>query len=238
MNNLDRQLKDLVAENTILVDLFNDEGIDYCCGGADTLGKALKDKNIVEEPFLKKMDSFISQAKEERREKGELNVYDMEIDDLIDHLELTHHKDERAYIKQVDEDLNKILIVHFDGHGEQLLKVHRLFSDLKKELEEHFVIEEKVTFPLILKDHKNGSVTQETLTKVEELEADHEAAGEIIKELIDVTNHFEVPEDACFTYNRAFDTLHTLVEDVFIHIFKENSILFEKLKGEADEKTS
>ena len=223
MNNLDRQLKDLVAENTILVDLFNDEGIDYCCGGADTLGKALKDKNIEEEPFLKKM---------------ELNVYDMEIDDLIDHLELTHHKDERAYIKQVDEDLNKILIVHFDSHGELLLRVHHLFSDLKKELEEHFVIEEKVTFPLILKDHKNGRITQETLTKVEELEADHEAAGEIIKELIDITDHFEVPEDACFTYNRAFDTLHTLVEDVFIHIFKENSILFEKLKGEADEKTS
>lgn len=238
MNNLDRQLKDLVAENTILVDFFNDEGIDYCCGGADTLGKALEDKKKETKPFLERMDVFIEKAKEERKEKGELNVYDMKIDELIDHLEKTHHVEERAYLKQVDEDLNKILIVNFEHHGELLLKLHSLFADLKKELEEHFVKEEKITFPMILKDYKDGNITKETLKKVEELEEDHEGAGAVIKEMIDLTDHFEVPEDACFTYNRTFETLHTLVEDVFIHIFKENSILFEKLKGEANEKTS
>lgn len=238
MNHLDRQLKELVAENTILVDFFNDEGIDYCCGGSDKLGKALEEKNIEPEPFVEKMNIFIEQAKEERREKGELNVYDMEIDDLIDHLEETHHAQERAWIKQVDEDLNKILIVHFNDHGDLLLKLHSLFSGLKKELEEHFVKEEKITFPMILRDYKQGKITQETLDKVEELEEEHDGAGAIIKEMIDLTNHFVLPGEVCFTFNRTYETLHTLVEDVFIHIFKENSILFEKLKGEANEKTS
>ncbi len=35
--------------------------------------------------------------------------------------------------------------VHFDHHGEELIKLHNLFADLKKELEVHFVRKMKST---------------------------------------------------------------------------------------------
>lgn len=233
MNTLDKQIKDIVAENTIVVDFLSDKGIDFCCGGDEVLRNALADAGLEENAFLEEMDEFLKTAKEEQREKGELDVYDMDVISLIDHLETTHHVIERKYINQINEDLNKILIVHFDSHGEELLELHGLFNDLKKELEAHFVKEEKITFPMIERDLKAGKITEETLKKVEELESEHDGAGDIIKKMVELTNHFEVPEGMCFTFDRTYTTLHALVEDVFIHIFKENSILFEKLKGAA-----
>lgn len=104
------------------------------------------------------------------------------------------------------------------------MKLHSLFSDLKKELEEHFILEEEETFPLML---ENENPSPEIIKKVEDLEADHEKAGDLIKEMIELTNWFEAPADGCNTYKYTYDLLEKLVKDVFVHIFKENSIMFE-----------
>ena len=146
---------------------------------------------------------------------------------MVDSLVIDHHKRERDLLFEIDPLLNKILSVHFAHHGEELMKLHSLFADLKKELEEHFVKEEEITFPLML---ENESPSQEVIKKVEELETDHEEAGDIIKEMIELTDWFNPPEDACRTYVHTFNLLEKLVKDVFIHIFKENSIMFEKYR--------
>ena len=146
---------------------------------------------------------------------------------MVDSLIIDHHKKERDLLFEIDPLLNKILSVHFSKHGQELMKLHSLFADLKKDLEEHFITEEKITFPLILENKNPNSII---IKKVEELESDHEKAGDIIKEMIDSTDWFIAPEDACNTYKYTFELLEKLVKDVFVHIFKENSIMFEKYK--------
>lgn len=193
-----------------------------------TVEEVAKEKNIDANDLAKKIQGAIKSDNSDT--EGIMNLDDfknLDIKEMIDSLIIDHHKRERDLLFEIDPLLNKILSVHFAHHGEELMKLHSLFADLKKELEEHFVKEEEITFPLML---ENESPSQEVIKKVEELETDHEEAGDIIKEMIELTDWFNPPEDACRTYVHTFNLLEKLVKDVFIHIFKENSIMFEKYR--------
>jgi regulator of cell morphogenesis and NO signaling len=85
----------------------------------------------------------------------------------------------------------------------------------------HFVQEEEDVFPLM-----QSEATKEAYDKVVSLESEHEAAGDLIKSLIKATNDFTAPSDGCATYRATYALLKQLVEDIFLHIYKENSILF------------
>lgn len=63
---------------------------------------------------------------------------------------------------------------------------------------------------------------------IHELEGEHEIAGQIIKRIIKETNDFTPPEYACPTMKAVYHKLHELADDIFLHIAKENSVLFKR----------
>lgn len=228
MNVINTKIEDIVKTDNSMIDFFNKEKIDFCCNGHMTVEEVAKEKNIDANDLAKKIQGAIKSDKSDTEDIMNLDDFkNLDIKEMIDSLIIDHHKRERDLLFEIDPLLNKILSVHFAHHGEELMKLHSLFADLKKELEEHFVKEEEITFPLML---ENESPSQEVIKKVEELETDHEEAGDIIKEMIELTDWFNPPEDACRTYVHTFNLLVKLVKDVFIHIFKENSIMFEKYR--------
>ncbi|MDO5047762.1 MAG: DUF542 domain-containing protein [Anaerococcus sp.] len=233
MISIDTKIEEIVKLDNKMMEFFNQEKIDFCCQGYKTIKNVADEKNQNPSDLLNKIGDAIDLA----NTKDQSSPIDLEefkklsMDEMIESIIKDHHQRERDYLFEIDPILNKILSVHFENHGEELLKLHSLFADLKKELEEHFVKEEQVTFPL-MKANQNPS--KAIIKKVEDLETDHEKAGEIIKEMIEMTDWFKLPEDGCNTYKLTFELLEKLVKDVFVHIFKENSILFEiyKEKGE------
>lgn len=228
MIGINTKIEDIVKTDNSMIDFFNKEKIDFCCNGHMTVEEVAKEKNIDANDLAKKVQGAIKSDNSDTEDIMNLDDFkNLDIKEMIDSLIIDHHKRERDLLFEIDPLLNKILSVHFAHHGEELMKLHSLFADLKKELEEHFVKEEEITFPLML---ENESPSQEVIKKVEELETDHEEAGDIIKEMIELTDWFNPPEDACRTYVHTFNLLEKLVKDVFIHIFKENSIMFEKYR--------
>ncbi len=127
--------------------IFNDVKIDYCCGGHGTLGEALKEKRINSDEFIQKLneeyEKFVESNEEyiDWRKERPVNL----MKNIVD----THHDYTKRELKEIDGLLSKILKVHFGHHGQELLKVHRLFGLLKIELEEHLIKEEENLFPLI-----------------------------------------------------------------------------------------
>ena len=152
---------------------------------------------------------------------------EMKVPDLIDYIIDTHHSKERILLAEIDELINKVLLVHYEHHQKQLVPLHGLFSDLRKELQEHFAKEEKLVFPYMKETFK----ANKDIGYVKELEDEHEAAGNLIKEITACTNDFTAPEDGCTSYRLVFQKLQELVKDVYIHIFTENSLLFQKYEG-------
>ena len=204
---------------------LNERHIDYCCGGAHMLYEAIAEAGYERDEFLSSLEAFLSDAQNKYKATVDPSLYTLSVQDLIDHIEATHHIAERNLIASVDERLNNILRAHYKNHKEELLKVHSLFSDLRKELLQHFVEEEEEVFPLL-----RTKATPASIMMVESLEDDHEAAGNLIKDLQEATGSFTAPKDGCPTYVATYALMKTLVEDIFLHIYKENSILFPKYK--------
>ena len=224
------KITDVVKAYPEAVEIFNDFHIDYCCGGKDALEAALEELGIEPNSFIELLNKKLIKSSH-KSSNGQILAVDrlteMNITELIDYIIDTHHTKERYLLAEIDELLNKVLLVHYEHHQEQLVPLHGLFSDLRKELQEHFAKEEKAIFPYIKKNFNK----EKGIRYVKDLEDEHEAAGNLIKEIIACTNDFTAPKDGCATYRLVFQKLQELVKDVYIHIFTENSLLFPKYEG-------
>ncbi len=60
-------------------------------------------------------------------------------------------------------------------------------------------------------------------------ENEHTGAGHILQDLYRETNGYKTPEWACTTFKLVYKKLDALEKDLFVHIHKENSILFKEL---------
>ncbi len=224
------KIEDIVKMDDRMMDFFNENKIDYCCNGYMTVAEVAKSKNKDEDTLKNSIEKQLDILRQDKKTDSKISIDDfkkLSVEEIIESITNEHHETERAMLFEIDKILNKILKVHFKNHGEELLKLHKMFGELKTELEEHFVKEEMITFPLMI-ENKNPS--PEVIKKIEELESDHEKAGDIIKKMISLTDSFTVPQDGCKTYEKTFKELDTLTKDIFVHIFKENSILFLKFK--------
>jgi len=158
------------------------------------------------------------------------NWTNISFSDLIDHVVNTHHAYLNVELPKLSELVRKIYRVHGEGHPE-LSDVYRLFHTLKMELEQHLIKEEEIVFPLIKQYEENPSheLLERTLKVINELEGEHEGAGDILKELRKVTNSYEMPSDGCYSYDLTFKGLEHLESDTFQHIHLENNIMFPRL---------
>jgi regulator of cell morphogenesis and NO signaling len=232
--NENQSLGEIVSIFPGAAEIFNRYKIDYCCGGHDTLAGALDkmaiDYDTIVEELNNKYEKFIksnSEYKDWRKEKPSI---------LIKHLVQTHHEFTKKQLREIDILLFKVLKVHFQHHSEELLKVHKLFGTLKIELEEHLIKEEEHLFPLIEKFEitKDDSVLSEIYQVIKDTESEHDAAGNIIKELEKITRDFNAPEGACASFILAYTKIHDLEKDLFIHIYLENSVLFPMIQQKKD----
>ncbi|WP_097014218.1 iron-sulfur cluster repair di-iron protein [Anaerocolumna aminovalerica] len=210
----------VVAELPKATEIFKEYGIDYCCGGHRLLADVLKEQNIYEDEVYDKLQ----QAEEERRNlySGEGNNFkEMSPEVLSAYIEDTHHSYLRKALPEIAELLSIVLRAHGKNHKE-LFDVYRLFGQLKADLEQHLLKEETLVFPIVGEADEN---LKEIKDLTHEIITEHEAAGEVLRELRSITKDYQLPEDACKTFEKAYEKLEELEQDLHQHIHLENNIL-------------
>jgi regulator of cell morphogenesis and NO signaling len=210
-------LGDIVAAYPRTAALFQTLKIDYCCGGDRTLRAAVEEQGLSLESVWPSIQTMIDQT----ADQDEVNPADLALAELAAWIEERHHAYLRNQLPAAGAYLFKILTVHGANHPE-LFTVHRLFSRLKAELEQHLVKEEVRLFP--------DPADQTDL--IEELKAEHEKAGSLLHEIRHETRDFAVPADGCQTYELTYATLADLESDLFQHILLENNLLFPRLAAQ------
>ncbi len=224
----DQSVGDIVSIMPGASEIFKQYKIDFCCGGGKQLIDAIKENKIDEDEVLKKLNEAFEAS--EKIKKGGKDFREMSPGELIGYIENTHHVYVKKTLPELSELTIKIMKVHGANH-EVLFKVHKLFSMLKAELEQHLIKEEENLFPLVKEYDKDPSA--ELLARIgkvkSELEDEHEGAGNVLKELRKITEDYKVPEDGCDTYFATFDKIKELESDLFQHIHLENNILFKKI---------
>lgn len=224
-----QRIGEIVANFPAAADVLKEYRIDFCCGGDRLLATVIQEQGLNMEEILDKINFLYDQFKD--RKSLEVDWTKESLNRLVDHILNNHHVYLQVELPKISELTTKILRVHGLNHPE-LATVHRLFHNLKIELDQHLIKEEVIEFPLIKEWEKNPS--QETLEKavnvILELEREHVGAGDILKELRRVTNDYFVPADGCNTFRLAYQKLEEMENNTFQHIHLENNILFQRLK--------
>ncbi|MEH7492671.1 iron-sulfur cluster repair di-iron protein [Neobacillus niacini] len=219
-------VRDIVNELPKTSDVFKKFRIDFCCGGNIPLSEAIAANGINEEAIMEELRVIF-----EKNSSAETNLEVWTKSDsttIIDHVINHYHRTSEEELSLLSPYVTKVSRVHGDSHPE-LIKVHELFYEFKKELIEHMAKEEAVVFPLI-KQLADGTVEnrEEAINMIVELEKEHDHAGEILRQIRSVTSDYTLPLDACGTYRLVYKRLEDLEGLTFMHVHLENNILFPR----------
>lgn len=208
-------------------EIFKEFNIDFCCGGNRALTEVIKEQKLNEDEILKRLDEAYEETK---KRTDQVDFRKMSPSELIDYIVDTHHTFVKRILPELSELTTKILRVHGPNH-EELFKVHKLFHNLKTELEQHLIKEEEILFPMIKDyDKKPSNDLLNRIKKVmKETEDEHETAGGVLKDLRKITEEYNLPEGVCGTFCLTYERLQELESDLFQHIHLENNILFKQL---------
>ncbi|MDG5789935.1 iron-sulfur cluster repair di-iron protein [Evansella sp. AB-P1] len=230
--NRDTKVRDIVIRVPRSDELFKQHKIDFCCGGNRPIHEAITEKGLDESVILSQLQSLFDDASN-MKSLDDQDWATESYSTLIDHILHRHH----GYLVEELPDLSfyvtKIFRVHGTSHPE-LADLHRLFHDLKTELEQHMIKEEQVVFPAIRQYEANPVQEERNLAtnRIHELESEHEEAGSLLKKIREVTSDFTLPYGACTTYRMTYKRLEELESDMFQHVHLENNIMFPRLTEE------
>ena len=210
--------------------LFKEVRLDFCCGGDRILRDAIRQTDGDENDILRRLNEAYAEWSN-REEKNETDWRTAPIGELIDHIVNRHHAYLRVELPLIGEYVTKILRVHGGKHGE-LSELHKLFHQMKIELDQHLIAEEETLFPL-LKQYTaspTAELRERALKGLTELESDHSLVGDYVKGMRAITKGYALPSDACGTFTLAYRKLDELETDLFEHIHLENNVLFPRIE--------
>ena len=221
---------EIVAKDIRTAHVFKKHGIDFCCGGGVSLEKACANSQV----DIKNLSAELANATSIKAEIT-TNFDSWSPAELCDYIQEKHHSYVRQSIPMLSAYAEKVATVHGHHHPE-LKQVEQLVKLLCDDLLQHLMKEENILFPWI-------RVATEDATKLSQLpfgkfenpisvmENDHDAAGDIIKEIAAITNNFELPDYACNTWRAYFHLLQEFQDDLFMHIHLENNVLHPKVRA-------
>ncbi len=219
----------LVADRPERSKIFEQLGIDYCCGGKKPLAQACAAKGLDVGDVLKKLVESDSSAP-----ATGIDWVKASLTDLADHIEATHH----AYLKDALPRITALIGKVVNAHGAKNPKLQDLsdvFSNFRSELECHMMKEERILFPLCRQ--LDGSAEPQAFhcgsiqNPIRVMVAEHDDAGEALAAMRSLTDDFVPPPGACNTYRAMLHALGELERDMHQHVHKENSILFPKAEA-------
>lgn len=214
----------IVADDFRAAAIFKKVGIDFCCGGNQTIEQACKGKRINIDELYNELAVLSSSLPGESHDFKNWNL-----GFLADYIVNTHHQ----YVLRTLPDLvsytEKIGEVHGLSHPE-LLEVMNLFAQINKELLQHLKNEEETLFPAIKEVLKSGSAEAKAtiISEISRMTGEHEFAGGAMDRINHITHGYQLPDDACNTYKVTFKLLEQFEDDLHIHVHLENNILFPK----------
>ncbi len=222
--NKNTTLGELVAQYPKSAKLFEQHKIDYCCNGHRKVDEALRD-HADKESIMNELTIIMDTSTDTNTDwtKTDLQA-------LVNHILNTHH----AYLYKTLPTLSELTTMIYRVHGQnhpELQVIHRTFHELKMELESHLIKEETIQYPAIetYLTSKNNDALKQAQTVIQELEVEHEVAGNALKRLRELSCDYAIPEAVCGTYERTYALLEALEKDMFKHIHLENNILFKRL---------
>lgn len=221
-----RTVADLVVERPGRTRVFEQLGIDYCCGGGRSLAAACAERGLDAATVVAMLAAFEGVTGAEAGDNRDWSQ--AALGELCDHIVSEHHGFLRAELPRLEGMLDRVVRAHGERHPE-MIETRDLFEAVAAELETHMHVEEEVVFPFC-RGLDAGTVPEPPALEdsIRAMEHDHDVTGAALARMRELTGGFVPPADACNTYRATLDGLVALERDLHRHIHEENNILFPR----------
>lgn len=223
-------VREIALQHPSSIRVFEQFGIDYCCGGRKPLDEACAAGNLE----VDKVIAALEAAAATPDSKAE-NWAGKPLEGLIEHIVTTHH----GYVKRELPRLAALAQKVVNRHGSTMAElpvIAQTLARLGEELTAHLGKEEAILFPYIA--NLERALTRKTerprgcfgtvANPIAMMTQEHDAAGSLLAEIRQRSHNFTTPEGACPTFHAFYDGLREFEQDLHQHIHLENNILFPR----------
>jgi regulator of cell morphogenesis and NO signaling len=226
------KLGDIVVARPSLARVFERLGLDYCCGGQQTLTAACARKGLDPHTVIE----MLVAAEAESAAPVEADAAGMTLSQLADHIEQTHHVYVKAELPRLVEMAGRVAGKH-GWRDVRLAEVHQTVIALAEEMFSHMRKEELILFPIVRQIEvgaADGSFHCGSIANpISVMEAEHESAGNAVARLRELTDGFAPDAESCNTHRALLAGLADFEADLHRHVHKENNILFPRTLARA-----
>ena len=221
-----KTLAQIVDENHKAATIFEKYTFDFCCKGKRSLQAACEEKDLPAETVAEELGLALN-----ANESTAVDFNKFSLATLADYIVSVHHDYTKKELPQIFYYLQKVSSKHGDRHSE-LNEIFEKFLELRDEMEMHMQKEEQILFPRIkelenaIENNKRSAASIQI--PIAAMEDEHEHAGNLLKEIRNLSNNYNPPPDACTTYRLSFAAFKAFEEDLHQHIHLENNILFPR----------
>lgn len=206
-----------------LFPVFERFRLDYCCRGRQSFEEACRHAGVAMPQVLQAILELCPAPADDT----DWSTAPMSA--LCDHIVSTHHARTRDALAQLDAMLPRVVAAHGARHPE-LADLGAIVRELRDELLDHMVREERVLFPWFCRLETPAAVTigppWSVKRPIDCMLHDHDSVASAFSKLRGLTHDYTPPPDGCATYHAMLECLRELETDTHVHIHKENNILF------------
>jgi len=217
-----KTLGDIARANPAATRVFLRHHLDFCCGGQRSLAEACSLAGLDPAAIAGEIDA-------EGADHGDLSVWEARSQtELADHIEERYHAGLRRDLPSLIAAAVRVEKVHA-GKPDVPVGLGDLLSSFWDEMQAHMGKEENVLFPML----RRGARGQAVYMPVRMMEQEHDAHGETLARIRQLTGDLRAPAHACATWTALYRGLEALEVDLMHHIHLENNILFLRaVRGE------
>src|SRR5450759_5394401 len=224
------KVKDIALSNPAATQALENAGLDNCCGGGKSLHEGCLDVDVPAEEILSRLRENSKDVSPD-----EASWTSALLSDLTRHIREKHHRYVREAILRVQTLLDKVKAKHGENHPE-ITDIERLFTEVGREMIMHMQKEEQILFPYIDALERVTSVHssveppffQTVVNPIHAMMKEHDAAGELVKQIRKASSEYTAPADACTSYKALYQDLREFEADLHQHVHLENNILFPR----------
>lgn len=150
----------------------------------------------------------------------------------VDHIVQKHHGYTRAALNSITPMISHVAQTKGKDYPE-FKALDTLFDHFKKELLSHLWQEETVIFPACIAMESQGTIPQSFTGRIKNplslMQSDHTTTTDMTGQIHHLLSTMVAPEHACDTYRQMTGDLWHLLDDLTLHTYKEDQILFPRV---------
>ncbi len=221
---------EIVARDYRKAVIFKNLGIDFSCGGQQTVAGACERQGLEVEEVSRQLAGATLPLT-----GPDMDFQSWDIGFMCKYMVQLHHLyiiNNTPFIQELSRKISK-------SYGEkypEIIEVAAIFEDAGKLLIQNMAKEEQSLFPYITalnEAYKSGAVINEAAFGpvsflVYEIEAEHEKVAQDFRMLRTITKNYQLPPYVPPSYAILYKMLQEYEDDLHLHLHLENNILFAK----------